>query len=140
MEEVVFINEKNYCDYLNLHVAAFSFAYGGAQGSGGEIIVITKESHIYRMNYAFSNMRIEMCYEVCPPLKDCIFGTFNVKKTPDGWKGVNLGAGNFLVLEDSLYDLTEHVLLKYPPYMRYGMWMGMVVYLLMSEKNERKII
>lgn len=44
MKEVVYIDEKNYRDYLNLEVIAFSFAYGGAMGSPGEILFITNEA------------------------------------------------------------------------------------------------
>ena len=126
MDEVIYINEKNYSDYLNLNVIAFSFAHGGAQGSPGEILVITREVHTYSMNYAYGDMTIEMCDEVCPPLKDCFFGFFEVKKTPDGWKGISLGAGNFLVLSEPLYNQIEYELIEMPPHIRYGSWMSMV--------------
>ena len=126
MDEATYINENNYRNYINLNVIAFSFAHGGAQGSGGEIIVITNDTNIYSMNYCFGNMTIEMCDEVCPPLKDCIFGFFEVEKTPVGWKGVPLGAGNFLVLTESLYNQIEYELIKMPPHIRYGSWMSMV--------------
>jgi hypothetical protein len=126
MEDVIYIDEKNFKDYINLNVIAFSFAHGGAQGSPGEIIVITKENIIYSMNYAYSYMTIEMCDEVCPPLKECQFGFFEVEKTPVGWKGVPLGAGNFLVLSEPIYNQIEHELLQMPPHIRYGRWMGIV--------------
>jgi hypothetical protein len=126
MEDVIYIDEKNFKDYINLNVIAFSFAHGGAQGSPGEIIVITKENIIYSMNYAYSYMTIEMCDEVCPPLKECQFGLFEVEKTPVGWKGVPLGAGNFLVLSEPIYNQIEHELLQMPPHIRYGRWMGIV--------------
>jgi len=40
MKEVIYINKNNFGKYLNLDIVAFSFAYGGAQGSGGEIIKV----------------------------------------------------------------------------------------------------
>lgn len=126
MEDVIYIDENNYKNYINLNTIAFSFAHGGAQGSGGEILVITNDTKIYSMNYCFGNMTIEMCDEVCPPLKDCFFGFFEVEKTPVGWKGVPLGAGNFLVLSELVYNQIARELLQMPPHIRYGRWMGMV--------------
>lgn len=127
MKEVIYIDDKNYRDYLNLDVIAFSFAYGGAMGSPGEILVITKDTNIYSMNYVFGDMTIEMCYEVCSPLKDCEFGVIEVEKTPNGWKGISLGMGNFLVLADPIYNRIGCDLLKLRPSLRYREWQGMVL-------------
>ena len=127
MEEVIYIDDKNYRDYLNLDVIAFSFAYGGAMGIGGEILVITKDTNIYSMNYVFGYMTIEMCDEVCPPLKDCEFGVLEVEKTPNGWKGISLGMGNFLLLADPIYNRIGRDLLKLRPSLRYREWQGMVL-------------
>lgn len=127
MNEEIYINEKNYKEYLNLPIIAFSFAYGGAQGVGGEILVITSDGGIYSMNHVFGNMTIEMCEEVCLPLKYCCFGYVDVEKTPEGWKGIKLGAGNFLVLADSIYFKIKEELLKMAPHIRYGRWIDMVL-------------
>ena len=127
MKEVRYIDDKNCLDYLNLDAIAFSFAYGGAQGSPGEILVITKDAKIYSMNYVFDYMTIEMCCEVCLPLKDCEFGVIDVEKTPNGWKGIALGMGNFLVLSDPIYNRIGHDLLKLRPSSRYREWRGMVL-------------
>lgn len=130
MKEVVYIDEKNYRDYLNLEVIAFSFAYGGAMGSPGEILFITNEAKTYSMNYVFGDMTIEMCDEVCPPLKECDFGILEVEKTPNGWKGISLGFGNFLVLAAPIYERIGQNLLKLRPPFRYGEWRDMVLELL----------
>lgn len=122
----IYLSKKNYRDYLRLDTVAFSFAHGGAQGVGGEIIVITRNASIYRMNYAYGDMAIEMCEMVCPQLRECKFGFF-VEKAPFGWKGLSLGAGNFLVLEDSLYDRLREQIAEMYPYELYGEWMGMVL-------------
>lgn len=135
MEEVIYIDENNYRDYFNLNIIAFSFAHGGAQGSPGEILVITREAQTYSMNYAYGYMTIEMCDEVCPPLKDCFFGFFDVEKTPDGWKGISLGAGNFLVLAESIYNQLNQDLLCIPPHIRYGRWRSMVMGCLRTANN-----
>ena len=130
MKKVINIDEKNYGDYKNLNIVAFSLAYGGAMGNPGEILVITKEALIYSMNYAYGDMTIEMCNEVCPLLRDCQFGFFEVEGTPVGWKGVPLGAGNFLVLAEPIYNQLKHKLLEMPPHFRYGEWIDMTLNLL----------
>lgn len=130
MKKVIYIDEKNYGDYKNLDIVAFSLAYSGAMGNPGEILVITKEARIYSMNYAYGDMTIEMCHEVCPPLRDCQFGFFEVEETIVGWKGVPLGAGNFLVLSESIYNQLKHELLEMPPHFRYDRWIDMTLNLL----------
>jgi len=130
MKKVIYIDEKNYGDYKNLNIVAFSLAYSGAMGNPGEILVITKDARIYSMNYAYGDMTIEMCNEVCPPLKDCQFGFFEVEETLVGWKGVPLGAGNFLVLSESIYNQLKHELLEMPPHFRYGRWIDITLNLL----------
>ena len=125
--EDIYLSRENYKEYVNLDVVAFSYAHGGAQGVGGEIIVITRDAKMYSMNPVFGDIKIEMCDEVCPPLKDCIFGLWDVEKTPDGWKGVRLGAGNFLVLAEPLYHQLKRRMFKMPPHILYGEWIGMVI-------------
>ena len=130
------ISRQNYKAYVNLDAVAFSYAHGGAQGVGGEIIVITKNVKMYAMNYVYGDMEIEMCDEVCPPLKDCIFGFFDVEETPVGWKGVRLGAGNFLVLAEPLYYQLRRQMFKMPSYVLYGKWIDLVTSYL--EENEEE--
>lgn len=125
-KEIINISKKKFKEYTYLDVVAFSYAHGGAQGVGGEIIVITKDAQIYSMNYVY-DMEIEKCDEVCPPLKDCIFGFFDVEETPIGWKGVKLGAGNFLVLAEPLYHQLKQQMFKLAPHELYGEWMDMVL-------------
>jgi len=133
MNKVINIDEKNYCDYVNLNVVAFSLAYGGAMGSPGEILVVTKEALVYRMNYVYGNMTIEMCDEVCPQLKDCEFGMFDVDKTPIGWKGVRLGFGNFLVLSDPIYNTLKDEILDMSVDILYSRWLEMTLNLLRTD-------
>lgn len=52
-EDFIKIDEKSYKDYLNLDIVAFSLAYGGAMGSPGKILVVTKDANIYSMNDIF---------------------------------------------------------------------------------------
>ena len=126
MEKEIYISKENYKEYTNLDVVAFSYAHGGAQGVGGEIIVITKDAKIYSMNYVY-DMEIEMCDKVCPPLKDCIFGLWDVEETPNGWKGFRLGAGNFLLLAEPLYHQLKRQMFKLASHELYGKWIDMVV-------------
>ena len=127
MGEITYIDEKNYKEYLNLDSIAFSYAHGGAMGSGGEIIVITKDAKIYSMNYCFGDMTIEMCNQVCPPLRECSFGLIDVEKAPEGWEGVSLGFGNFLVLSEPIYTHIKAEMLHMSPPIRYRSWKAIVL-------------
>ena len=124
--EITKISKEKYKEHTNLDMMAFSFAHGGVQGVGGEIIVITKDVKIYSMNHVYGDMEAEMFYEVCPPLKECIFGFFDVEETPIGWKG-GLGAGNFLVLAEPLYHQQKRQMFKLAPHELYGEWIDMVL-------------
>jgi len=121
------LSKENYIDHLFLDVVAFSYASGGAQGVGGEIIVITRDASIYSMNYVYGDMSIEMCIKVCPPLRYCISESFDVEVATFGWKSVYLGGGNCLMLEDSLYDRLREQIEDMPPYDLYGEWIDMVL-------------
>ncbi len=123
--EVIYISKENYKEYTNLDVVAFSYAHDGAQGEGGRIIFITRNAKLCIMNYG--DMEIEMCEEVCPPLKDCLFGFFDFEETPAGWKGVYLGGGNFLVLEEPLYHQLKDRMLEMPPHFLYSEWIDIVI-------------
>jgi len=126
MKEPIYISKENYSDYLNLDVVAFSFASGGAQGTPGEIIVVNKDGVFYSMNYCFDNMPIWMCYEVCPPLVSWFSRDFDKEKEPTGWRGIDLGAGNYLVLAELLYNDLKQDLLEMQPCYRYQKWKNMV--------------
>ena len=121
------LSKENYIDYLFLDVVAFSCASGGAQGVGGEIIVITRDASIYRMNYVYGDMTIEMCIRVCPPLRYCISESMDVEVATFGWKSIYLGGGNCLMLEDSLYDRLLEQIADMPPYDLYCIWMDLVL-------------
>ena len=127
MKDVIYIEKKNFCKYQNLNIVAFSLAFGGAMGSPGQILVVTKEGLVYSMNYVYGDMIFHMCCEVCPPLKDCEFGVLDVERTPEGWKGVRLGMGNFLVLTEPIFNLLKDKILEMPPHILYGKWLTMVL-------------
>ena len=79
------------------------------------------------MNYVYGDMKIELCDEVCPPLKYCLFGIWDIEETPSGWKGVSLGAGNFLVLADPIYYQLRRQIWNMAPHILYGRWIDMVM-------------
>ena len=63
-------------------------------------------------------------------------GFFDVEETPVGWKGVRLGAGNFLVLAEPLYYQLRRQMFKMPSYVLYGKWIDLVTSYL--EENEEE--
>ncbi len=81
------------------------FAEGGAMGEPGAVYVLTADRSIYHLNYVFGDVKIKSLERVLPVLKGCEFGMFGEGSVvPDGWKYVNLGAGNHLVAKEDAYD------------------------------------
>ena len=111
-DKMIYLSKDNYKEFVNLDVVAFSYAHGG---------------EIYGMNYVYGDMKIELCDEVCPPLKYCLFGIWDIEETPSGWKGVSLGAGNFLVLADPIYYQLRRQIWNMAPHILYGRWIDMVM-------------
>ncbi len=125
--EPIYLSKENYLDHLFLDVVAFSFAHSGAQGVGGEILVITRDASFYSMNYVYGDMTIEMCEMVCPLLRECKFGFFDADLATFDWKIIYLGGGNLLMLEESLYDRLHEQIADRPPYDLYGEWTDIVL-------------
>jgi hypothetical protein len=44
---IIEISNSNYQDYLSVDIVAFSFAYAGAMGESGGIIIIDRAGQIY---------------------------------------------------------------------------------------------
>jgi hypothetical protein len=104
-EKVITITEDNYTEYIPLDPIAFSMAEGGAMGSPGEVIIIDKNSDIY--NFWLQDVEHETAKRIIPVLFKCHFagwGMFWQNRPAEGWHYFNLGAGNHLLIKDSLYN------------------------------------
>ena len=104
-EKVITITEENYTEYIPLDPIAFSMAEGGAMGSPGEVIIVDKNSDIY--NFWLQGVEHETAKKIIPVLFKCHsagWGMFRLNRPAEGWHYFNLGAGNHLLIRDSLYN------------------------------------
>ena len=118
----------------------FSLAEGGAMGEPGGINVITSDKKMYHFNYVYGDTDITTIQMAFPTLEKCEFGMFGIdSKVPKGWNYVNLGAGNHLIVADSIYPEFQKRIEKYnQPSEVYAHWIPIAADLLgIAETNIR---
>ena len=104
-KKFITLTEENYTKYIPLDPIAFSMAEGGAMGSPGEVIIVDKNSDIY--NFWLQGVEYETAKRIIPTLFKCHFadrGMFWQNQPAEGWHYFNLGAGNHLIVKDSIYN------------------------------------
>ena len=101
-EKAINLTDENFAQYIPLHPIAFSVADGGAMGSPGEVIIVDKESNIYR--FWLQGVEYETAKRIIPTLFECEFGMRGHNRPASGWHYFDLGAGNHLIVKDSLYN------------------------------------
>jgi len=128
MKEAIELSKSNYKDYLPMDLVAFSFAAPGAMGYAGRIVIVGKDSQTYFFNYVCGDLTMEEVYEILPILKECNFGIFGGGKYPDGWSEMYMGAGNHLVVHQSILPKVEQETksIQSPPEL-YQRWHDIVV-------------
>ena len=90
-----------------MDLVAFSFAAPEAMGYAGRIVIVGKDKRTYFLNYVRGDLSMEEVYEIPPLLKECNFGIFGGGKYPDGWSEMYMGAGNHLVVHQSILPEVE---------------------------------
>jgi len=104
--EFIELLKENYKDYLPLDIAAFSFAFAGAMGDAGGVVIITTDGQVYYFNYVeqdFTGVEIDA---ILPILAQCdlpIFG--ETDSVAEGWRHISLGAGNNLLMQNQYVEL-----------------------------------
>lgn len=101
-EKFTTLTEENYTKYIPLDPIAFSMAEGGAMGSPGEVIIVDKNSNIY--NFWLQGVEHETAKRIIPVLFECEFGMRGHNRPASGWHYFDLGAGNHLIVKDSIYN------------------------------------
>ena len=126
-EKFITLTEENYTEYIPLDPIAFSMAEGGAMGSPGEVIIVNKNSEIY--NFWLQDVEHETAKRIIPDLFKCKFGIFGHSKPASGWHYFDLGAGNHLLIKDSLYNDFYPEVQEYMdrPALLYQRWLKLVL-------------
>ena len=88
-----------------IHYAAFfMYAEGGAMGEPGCITWFLGDGSQFHGNYCFGDIDLAKLEKAFPVLGKCSFGLFgHDSQVPEGWKYVNLGMGNHLIVKEDYY-------------------------------------
>lgn len=107
------------------NVMFFSFAEGGAMGDAGAIVFYVKTGEAYYTNYVYGDADLNKVKELFPIFKECRFGMFGMGSiVPDGWRYVNLGMGNHLIVNDEVYEeFLKKIDVEADPVIIYQTWM-----------------
>ncbi len=103
--EFIELSKENYKDYLPLDIAAFSFAFAGAMGDAGGVVIITTDGQLYYFNYVHQDFSGDDVGALLPILAQCelpIFG--ETDRVPEGWRHISLGAGNNLLMQNQYVE------------------------------------
>ncbi len=126
------ITEKNVDDIKYENIKMFSFAYAGAMGDPGEIVFahFDKELKFYSINWNYDPFMDEVDKKFFKPFaipfKENDYGYL---PTLEGWRKLELGMGNFLLIREEEYKQFEKVANTYDdecliyPSLLYREWM-----------------
>ena len=103
---IIEITESNYWEYQSLDIVAFSFAYAGAMGESGGIIIIDRAGQIYHANYCFGDNLLdsEHIKEIIPMFEGIGWGLIGCEPNHDEWVAKDLGFGNHLLMLKEISD------------------------------------
>ena len=104
--EFIELSKENYKDYLPLDIAAFSYAFAGAMGDAGGVVIITTDGQLYYFNYVYQDFSKDDVDAILPILSQCelpIFG--ETDRVPEGWRHISLGADNNLLMQNQYVEL-----------------------------------
>lgn len=133
-ENAITLTEENYAQHIPLSPIAFSMADGGAMGSPGEVIIVDKESNIYR--FWLQGVEYETAKRIIPVLFECEFGMRGHNRPASGWHYFDLGAGNHLLIKDDIYNEFYPEVQGYMdrPALLYQRWLKLVVAIMRLKK------
>lgn len=133
-ENFINITDENYAQYIPLDPIAFSMADGGAMGSPGEVIIVDKESKIYR--FWLQGIECENAKRIIPPLFETQIGMRGHSIPAPGWHYFDLGAGNHLLIKDFLYNDFYPEVQEYMnrPALLYQRWLKLVLAIMRFKK------
>ena len=104
-KEIIELHNEDLQRELFADVLFFKLAEGGAMGRPGEVIFYRKNGEKYWFNYVYDDIDMEKVEQLFPPLSECKFCLADMDgEEPKGWKYVNLGAGNHLLVADEVYE------------------------------------
>jgi hypothetical protein len=121
------ITNENYNEYSTLNdIVAFCFSEIGAMGSPGRFIVITKGKSVY--TFSIFELPDEIIRRLIPVFFECDLVLRGFTDLPQGWNGVFDGFGNYVLINDSIFQ--EYKLMTKgnddDPFYHYHNWITIV--------------
>ena len=119
------LNNKSFTNEILCKTTFFHIAEGGAMGEPGGIVFVTEDGKVYHANTYFGDLERTTLIEAFPVLNDCNFGLFGVNSVvPAGWKYVDLGAGNHLIVREDFFEKFKDMTVEYnKPVEYYQHWL-----------------
>ena len=123
MEGKIELTHINYKDYIPINIIAFSFAFSGAQGEPGGVIMINDKGQIFHFNYLDDKLIKEEIDEIFP-----FINNYNLVKFEEKYQEINLGMGNRLLVEKSFYPKVEQIIKEIKnPSQLYCKWKNIIL-------------
>lgn len=97
--------DKNSIKSTKLGVIMFCFfAESGAMGRPGTVVFVNKDNEWFEAPYFLNELTLDDICDVFPPLKEFKLSIFGFEDSfPVGWKYLNLGFGNHLIINYRVY-------------------------------------
>ena len=123
MEDKIELTHINYKDYIPINIIAFSFAYSGAQGEPGGVIMVNDKGQIFHFNYLEDKLIKDEIDEIFPFIKN-----YDLIGFEENYKEINLGMGNKLLVEKIFYPKVEQMIneIKSPSNL-YRQWKNIIL-------------
>ena len=121
MEDKIELTHFNYQNYIPINIIAFKYAYSGAQGDPGGVVIMNNEGQIFYYNYLDGNLTQDEINKICPVIKDN-----DITELKEKYKEINLGMGNRLFVKNTFYPEVEEVINEVEqPSNLYRAWVGL---------------
>ena len=110
----IHFERKNLTKVYFEDVQFLMFAEGGAMGEAGAIKFIKADGNLYEFNYVYEKYDMEDFIKAFPVFDECAFGPLGMDcEVPEGWRYVDLGLGNHLLVRAELYPQYRKKIQKY---------------------------
>lgn len=125
-QDMIHISKENYTSYRFLTPLAFSIAEGGAMGSPGQVIVVDGDKTVYE--FSLFDLEGHMADSVLPNM-DKAFYASSAELLALGLHHVDLGVGNHLFVNSSIYEQFHPIAQKYKRDLGllYQKWINLII-------------
>ena len=115
--EQIHVTKETFTVELGQKIVFLKLAEGGAMGRPGVVEFFTDDCQAYHFHMGFDGIGTDQISYVFPPIEEALYdrrlGPWGLDgELPSGWNYIDLGAGNHLIVADSVVgrfkELTKH--------------------------------